>query len=91
MIGVRLVLQVFIVATGLAAAGLWWKASALKSRIVPSIENIVTGDGDLSLRIGPDEVLVWRVSLQNELNAWAAIFAGVSVAMQAVLSVIPAD
>lgn len=87
---VLFILQLTVLLSGFTAAALWWWASTLKSRTVPSMDGVILRDGDLALRYGADKVLVWRVSLQNKLNAGAAVSAAVSVALQALAPFISA-
>lgn len=80
---VLLILQLTILLSGFTAAALWWWTSTLKSRTVPTMDGIILRDGDPAFRYEADKVLIWRVSLQNKLNAGAAVSAAVSVALQA--------
>ncbi|OZB13256.1 MAG: hypothetical protein B7X53_16505 [Hyphomonas sp. 34-62-18] len=79
------ILQLTVLLSGFTAAALWWWASTLKSKTVPNLDGIILRDGDLALRYEADKILVWRVSLQNKLNAGAAASAGASVALQALI------
>lgn len=84
------ILQLTVLLSGFTAAALWWWASTLKSRTVPSMDGVILREGDLALRYEADKILVWRVSLQNKLNAGAAVSAAVSVALQALVPFISA-
>jgi hypothetical protein len=85
----RIIVQVLALIIGILAAILWWRASTLKPRIVASLTDTVSGDGDLAMQIATNEILVWRVSLQGTLNAWAAICTGISIALQSFSGIIP--
>lgn len=87
---VLFILQLTVLLSGFTAAALWWWASTLKSRTVPSMDGVILREGDLALRYEADKILVWRVSLQNKLNAGAAVSAAVSVALQALVPFISA-
>ena len=86
---IRVVVQVLALAAGVVAAILWWWASTLKPKTVSSLDGIASGDGDLALQYAPDKILVWRVSLQGGLNAWAATCTGIAIILQAVAGIIP--
>lgn len=85
----RFTLQILSVVVAIAAAGLWWWASIMKPETVTSLSGIVSGDGDLAFQFAPSKILVWRVSLQATLNAWAAICTGLSVLLQAGAGLLP--
>ena len=45
-----LILQLTILLSGFTAAALWWWASTLKSKTVPTMDGIILREGDLAFR-----------------------------------------
>lgn len=88
MLDLKLVAAVISVCSALLSAWWWWRSSTMKLRTVSKLPDTL-GDGDLAFGTRPGEFIHWRVHLQSQLNARAAIAAAVAISLQVASDYLP--